>query len=224
LQAGRKEVRGAVKEDVLEQIVDDYLQFKGYFTTHNVRFRPRADHPDYVGDKDRVSSDVDVVGFHPGRDDIERVMVVTCKSWQTGFNTGRKLAELRGLAKNPKRPTWHHFRELWVPKWSDAFRSRIHELTGTPVFAYRIAVTRLIGAGDLGDWERDPTIRENLAGSSFGFLTLEEMWGTMLAGLRTTPAASEIGRLAQLLKAGGLTAPRVIAPPEPPADLEEGER
>jgi len=28
-----------MKEDVLEQIVDDYLQFKGYFATHNVRFR-----------------------------------------------------------------------------------------------------------------------------------------------------------------------------------------
>jgi hypothetical protein len=26
-----------MKEDILEQIVDDYLQFKGYFTTHNVR-------------------------------------------------------------------------------------------------------------------------------------------------------------------------------------------
>jgi len=31
-----------MKEDVLEQIVDDYLQFKGYFTTHNVR--PRSAH------------------------------------------------------------------------------------------------------------------------------------------------------------------------------------
>ena len=30
--------RQAMKEDVLEQIVDDYLQFKGCFTTHNVRF------------------------------------------------------------------------------------------------------------------------------------------------------------------------------------------
>ena len=29
-----------VKEDVLEQIVDDYLQFKGYFTVHNVRRVP----------------------------------------------------------------------------------------------------------------------------------------------------------------------------------------
>lgn len=40
-------VRGArlvrMKEDVLEQIVDDYLQMQGYFTTHNVRFNPPKD-------------------------------------------------------------------------------------------------------------------------------------------------------------------------------------
>jgi hypothetical protein len=50
-----------MKEDVLEQIVDDYLQFKGYFTTHNIRFRPDPGRDDYVPDLDRVSSDVDVV-------------------------------------------------------------------------------------------------------------------------------------------------------------------
>ena len=31
-----------MKEDVLEQIVDDYLQMQGYLTTHNVWFnRPK---------------------------------------------------------------------------------------------------------------------------------------------------------------------------------------
>src|SRR4051794_16498274 len=34
-----------MKEDVLEQIVDDHLKFNGYFTTHNVAFKPRSDHP-----------------------------------------------------------------------------------------------------------------------------------------------------------------------------------
>ncbi len=32
-----------MKEDVLEQIVDDYLQLNGYFTVHNVRFKPSSD-------------------------------------------------------------------------------------------------------------------------------------------------------------------------------------
>ena len=38
----------------------------------------------------------------------------------------------------------------------------------------------------------------------------------MLAELTTTPASSEIGRLAQLLKAAGLTASVQIAPPAGP--------
>lgn len=205
-----------MKEDVLEQIVDDYLQFKGYFTTHNVRFRPSPEHSDYVADLDRVTSDVDVVGYHPGLAGLDRVMVVTCKSWQAGFNARKKLAELRGEKPNPKKPTWHHFRELWIPKWSRAFRDAIEKLTGQSTFAYRIAVTRLAGVGDPNAWAADPTIKENLADCSFGFLTLQEMWATMLAELKKTPAASEMGRLAQLLKAAGLTAPEAVAPPSPP--------
>jgi hypothetical protein len=209
-----------MKEDVLEQIVDDYLQFKGYFTTHNVRFKPSPNHSAFEGDQDRVSSDVDVVGLHPQRTDAERVVVVTCKSWQAGFNPRRKLDELRGDATNPKRETWRHFRELWVPKWSEAFRDTVFELTGERTFAYRIAVTRLQGDGDVHQWARtwseDETIKANLDGCSFGFLTLEEMWGTLLAELKKTPASSEIGRLAQLLKAAGMTAPTMVVPPEAP--------
>ncbi len=43
----------------------------------------------------------------------------------------------------------------------------------------------------------------------------------MLDELTTTPAASEIGRLAQLLKAAGLTAPEVVAEPAGPAPGSE---
>jgi len=179
-----------MKEDVLEQIVDDYLQFQGYFTTHNVRFRPNNAHAEFVSKDDSVSSDVDVVGYHPARIGIDRVVVVTCKAWQVGFDATAKLAELRGERKGPKRATWRHFRELWVPKWSEAFRAKIEELTGTSTFSYRIAVTRL--RGDEKAWAMDPTITANLRGCSFGFLTLEEMWATMLAKLTTTPASSEM--------------------------------
>lgn len=205
-----------LKEDVMEQIVDDYLQFRGYFTTHNVRFKPDPRHPDYVASQDRVPSDVDVVALHPQKQGIARVIVVSCKSWQVGFNAGRKLAELRGEARNPKRETWHHFRELWIPKWSEAFCREIERLTGCSSFTYRIAVTRLVGSGDPADWGNDPTIMANLPGCSIGFLTLQEMWSTMLSELQRTPAASEIGRLAQLLKAAGLTAEMALAVPEPP--------
>jgi hypothetical protein len=205
-----------VKEDVLEQIVDDYLKFSGYLTTHNVRFGPRRDHRDYDAQQDSVRSDVDVVGYHPRRRGVNRVIVVSCKAWQGGFRANAKLAELRGEKANPKRATWRHFRELWVPKWSEGFLDAIEELTGRRTFSYRIAVTHLRGDGEA--WADDPTIKANLGNCSFGFLTLEEMWGTMLNELTTTPAASEMGRLAQLLIAAGLTAPSsdaVADDPEP---------
>ena len=126
------------------------------------------------------------------------------RSWPSSEATGRAPSERRGDT----------FRELWVPKWSEAFRSSIEELTGQSKFNYRIAVTRL--RGDSEAWSADPTIKQNLPGCSVGFLTLEEMWATMLAEVTTTPAASEMGRLAQLLKAAGLTAPEKVAMPKPP--------
>jgi hypothetical protein len=203
-----------VKEDVLEQVVDDYLKFKGYFTTHNVRFRPRSDHPDYDRNQDAVRSDIDVVAYNPRLSGVDKVWVVNCKAWQSGFDATGKLAELRGTKKNPKRDTWRHFRELWMPKWSDTFRVAVADLTGESRFSYRIAVTRLRGDGRA--WSDDEQIRANLPGCSFGFLTLQEMWATMLDELTTTPAASEIGRLAQLLKAAGLTERTQVAPTEGP--------
>jgi hypothetical protein len=145
--------------------------------------------------------------------------VVSCKAWQTGFDATVKLEELRRERPNPKRETWRHFRELWVPKWSQAFRAKITELTGTETFSYRIAVTHL--RGDPDAWAQDPLITQNLAGCSFGFLTLETMWATMLDELKTTPASSEIGRLAQLLKAAGLTERRSISVPEGPVPGSE---
>lgn len=163
---------------------------------------------------DSVPSDVDVVGYHPGKTGRERVIVVSCKAWQDGFDATGKLAELRGEKKNPKRATWRHFRELWVPKWSEAFRQAIFDLTGEREFEYCIAVTRL--RGDAAAWTEDPTIASNLPGCSIGFLSLEAMWSRMLAELTTTPASSEIGRLAQLLKAAGLTGPQRVAGPAGP--------
>jgi hypothetical protein len=47
------------------------------------------------------------------------------------------------------------------------------------------------------------------------------MWATMLDELTTTPATSEIGRLAQPLKAAGLTAPQVMAAPSEPLEGSE---
>ena len=78
-------------------------------------------------------------------------------------------------------------------------------------------------------WSRDPQIAQNLPGCSVGFLPLSTIWATLLAELSNRPTASEIGRLAQLLKAAGLTASEVVAEPSGPtpgseaADVEQAE-
>ena len=193
-----------VKEDVLEQVVDDYLQLQGYFTMHNIRFRPSSSHPDFVSTSDSVYSDLDVLGVNPRLRGPSRVVAVSCKSWQSGFNPTSKLAELRGEKKGGKRQTWRMFRELWSPKWSLAFVDRIEELTGQREFEYRIAVTKLIGSGTAEAWNHDATISSNLPKCPISLMTMEGMWREVVDALGTTPAASEIGRLAQLLKASGV--------------------
>ncbi len=192
-----------MKEDVLEQIVEDHLQLAGYFTMHNIRFRPRTDHPEYVKNQDSVTSDVDVVGVHPLLDGPKRVIVVSCKAWQSGFDATAKLEQLKKNKKVSGRDAWRFFRELWIPKWSEACVDRIEGLTGQRTFDYRIAVTSL--RGDITSFTSDPTISSNLPGCNIGFLTLEEMWTSMQDQLTTTPAPSEIGRLAQLLRAAKLS-------------------
>ena len=213
-----------MKEDVLEQIVDDYLQFNGYFTTHNVRFKPSRDHGEFESKMDSVPSDVDVVGYNPNKRGNDRVVVVSCKAWQSGFDAPAILAQLNRQLKNPKRPRELQFRELWIPKWAEAFRREIKKLTGTDKFTYRLAITRL--KGDPSGWATDPTIQDNLGGNPFGFLPLETMWSEVLEKVTTTPAPSEMGRLAQILKAAGLTAPAQVVDatgPTPGSDaaLEE---
>jgi hypothetical protein len=80
-----------MKEDILEQLVDDYLQAKGYFTQHNLKFKPLAGSVGYDGNQDRVPSDIDVIGINPHLDPPEDIWVVGCKSWQDGFSIRQML-------------------------------------------------------------------------------------------------------------------------------------
>ena len=93
---------------------------------------------------------------------------------------------------------------MWSPKWAEAFVREIEALTGSNRFTYFLAVTRV--SGDCAAWENNPRISENLQDNPLKFLILETMWSRVLATVTTTPAASEVKRLAQLLRAPGLTA------------------
>lgn len=192
-----------MKEDILEQLVDDYLMHEGYFTRHNIRFKPVIDHPEYVPDQDRVGSDIDVIGLHPHRDGHERVIVASCKAWQHGFDPARKIAEIEKEARVSGREAWRGFRELVKPKWASAFVSTVEAATGSRQFTYWTVVTRLRNAAQRAVWEQNPVFVENLQGNPIRIVTLTEMLNRLTAALTTTPAASEIGRALQLMRACG---------------------
>ena len=192
-----------MKEDILEQLVDDYLKFEGYFTLHNVKFQPDKQAPDYDTRQDCVASDIDVVGFNPIKQGPDRIWVVSCKSWQDGFSPAEKI---RWLAENrvvSKREAWKAFRELAKKKWADALITEIQRLTGSTQFTYVTAVTKL--RGDRGLWETHQPFKQMLRGNPIKVLTLEEMLSKLYSQAKTTVAPSEVGRLLQVIKACGWT-------------------
>ncbi len=194
-----------MKEDVLEQVVDDYLQSKGYFTRHNVKFRPSKRHRDYETKADCVASDIDVVGVNPRLRGSDRVWAVSCKSWQGGFRVGYQLTGLKENKIHSGRESLQGFRELMVPKWSAAFRDEVSRLTGSRKFTYVTAVTWL--SGDRSDWENNPRFRKALRGNPLRLITLGEMVAEMLPVITSTPASSELGRTLQLLRRAGVIQP-----------------
>src|SRR5262249_16807880 len=90
----------ATKEDILEQIAEEYLAHKGYFVQHNIKFLPRKDHPKFVSNQDSNHSDIDVIGYHPKKHGADKVIVISCKSWQGGFNP---MAVIRDIEQNKKK-------------------------------------------------------------------------------------------------------------------------
>lgn len=55
----------ATKEDMLEQLVEEFLLHRGYFVRHNVKFLPRSDHADFERGLDSNHSDIDVLAYNP---------------------------------------------------------------------------------------------------------------------------------------------------------------
>jgi hypothetical protein len=190
-----------MKEDILEQLVDDYLKFNGYFTVYNVKFQPSVTDPDYVKRDDCVASDIDVMGFHPRRNSTDLVWVVSCKSWQSGFDPREKVAAIEGLKVVSGRQAWRAFRELVKRKWADGLISKIEKLTGFSEFTYVTAVTRL--KGDASIWEQHQHFRDSLRGNPIKILTLQEMLSDLYGKMNTTLASSDVGRLLQVIKASG---------------------
>jgi hypothetical protein len=200
----------AMKEDVLEQLVDDYLMHNGYFTRHNLRFKPSRTHRAFDRRADSVTSDIDVIGIHPLLKGDERVVVLSCKAWQTGFDPAAKVREIEEERIVSGRAAWKGFRELCRPKWSEAFLDEVEKSTGTRRFVYYTVVTKLVNARTRDQWEGCQKFQDAIGGNAIRILTLTEMLDRLWGTLTKTPAASDIGRI-QLMRAAGWRPPTTNA-------------
>ncbi|MCY3726284.1 MAG: hypothetical protein OXF95_06595 [Rhodobacteraceae bacterium] len=189
----------ATKEDILEQIVEEYLLHNGYFVQHNLKFKPSENHPDFIKREDSNHSDIDVIGYQPRRRDEEKIIVVSCKSWQAGFNPASWINAIETNKEVNGRIAWKSFRELTKPKWSSAFVNAVEEVTGENKFTYVIAVTKL--TGDKTIWEQNSNFRQAIKGNKIKILTFQEMIREIQSKLTTSLARTEVGRLLQLFKA-----------------------
>jgi hypothetical protein len=194
-----------MKEDILEQLVDDYLQVNRYFTRHNVKYWPTKDDK-YDSKKDSGASDIDVIGINPHLRGSKRVRVVNCKSWQSGVNLTHWISGIEeGKTLNGK-DAWKTFRELADKKWADGFIAKIKELTGTDRFTYVLAVTKLTGdKTGKSKWIKNKQFKENLHGNRIEIITVKEMLDDIKKkmGKTKTVASSDVGRLLQVINASG---------------------
>lgn len=190
-----------MKEDILEQLVEEYLQHRGYFTRHNDKFKPDPRRSDHVMASDAVHSDIDVLAINPRLRGADRVWAVSCKSWQGGFSPAWWMESFARGQKRSGRETWKTFRELTSAKWAEAFCREVTRLSCSRSFTYVLAVTKLLG--DRDEWESNRQFRRHLRGNRIRVLTVEEMLHAILPGVGTTVAATEIGRLLQVVKASG---------------------
>ena len=192
----------AAKEDILEQIVEEYLLHAGYFVRHNLKFRPSRDDKGFKSKEHSNHSDIDVIGFHPKKKGYEKVVVVSCKSWQQGFNPLKQIGSVNKSKTLGGRDAWKSSRELWKEIWSNAFLREIKEATGASKFTYITAVTHVVG--DRSIWEQHSVFKENLKGNPVKIIDLAQMMQFIQPRLSTTVAGTEVGRTLQLFKAAGI--------------------
>ena len=179
---------------------------KGYFVQHNVKFRPRKDHPDFISNQDSNHSDIDVLGYHPFKVGCDKVWAVSCKSWQGGFNPSQIISAISNNKKLNGRDAWKGYRELTCPKWSEAFLKAIKDATGEDRFTYVTAVTFMKATGK-AQWENHTPFQQALSGNPIQIITLREMMVDEIIGeLPETLAATEVGRMLQLFRAAKIIA------------------
>ncbi len=197
-----------MKEDVLEQLMEDYLHQGGYFTMHNVKYRPDKGCQGYNASRDSVHSDIDILAINPKKIGYDRVVAISCKSWQGGFDPSFWIKQIKRKGKISGRAAWKSFREIANDKWASAFRKKIAELTGTKRFTLRIVATKVTGGNDAcSEFEKCGEFRKRLGRNPIEIRLLSTILHELNkrgAAMKTnTPASSDIGRLLQVIRASG---------------------
>ena len=192
----------STKEDILEQVVEEYLIHQGFFVQHNIKYLPRRDHSDFISSKDSNHSDIDVLGYHPKIEGAGKIVAVSCKSWQSGFSPAAEIDAIEKQKKLRGRMAWQGFRELTSPKWSEAFVDAVERATNSRTFTYVTAVSRL--RGDRAQWENYKPFHDALERNPIRLITFKEMMLSIQGSLTSTLAATEVGRMLQMFRAAGV--------------------
>ena len=201
-----------MKEDILEQAVDDWLlSQEGVFTKHNVKFKPDPSGKNYDSNTDCVNSDIDILALNPNKKGINRVIAVTCKSWQSGINLKTWANDLiyKPNKKMGNREVWKSCRELVIPKWTKAFVDTIKKETNSIEFTYMIACTKLNGDKNRNYFEKNNIFinkfkKEGARKVAIKVITFNEIYKKYKdRGNGHTLESTQLGRLLQIIKASG---------------------
>ena len=200
-------------EDILEQLISSYfLRKPSTFTKHNIKYRPVLETMSKEEKKlYSVNSDIDVISINTK---TKNVNVVTCKSWQGGFD----IKDFYNLLSNENNHTriksgreiWKSFRELTNPIWAKAFCDKIFEETNSKEFNYIIAITKISNPEFIDQFCDCELFLKNLSNNGeyqvkIKFLTIEEIFTEIQnSNISTAVESTEIGRILQLLKSAGL--------------------
>jgi len=213
-----------MKEDILEQIAEDFYSKKvSYFTKHNIKFRPSEKESKYIAKYDSVHSDIDLIIIDTR--ERNKIITVSCKSWQGGFNISKFKNTLENaLNKQPsktpgKRDDWCAFRELCIHRWTISFlkilRNELNIVATQEIeLEYVISCTK-ITKGSLkhkNDFENSDTIKKYFKQKKVNLKLKVVTIGEMIAGIlkimnekiTTYVENTHLSRTLQLMVASGM--------------------
>ena len=144
-----------------------------------------------------------MIGINPNLEGVDKVVVVTCKSWQSGFTPSQYITAIEKSDDHryASRPAWKSFRELTNPKWSAAFKKKVIDITGSEDFTYVLAVTKLNGDREI--WQNYSRFKEAINGNPLKIITVNEIIYDLYLKIGTVVSSTVIGRLLQIIKASG---------------------